>query len=42
MVWLFKEAWNIRKNAECGKSGDVQREMVHSWKERLPELVQKY
>ena len=28
----------------CGESGDIQGEMVdsYSWKERLPELVQKY
>ena len=26
----------------CGESGDVRGETVDSWKERLPELVQKY
>ena len=42
--WLEKrkKRYNVKKLAVCGESGDVCGDTVVSWKERLPELVQRY
>ena len=42
--WLecWKKRHSIKKLVICGESGDVRRETVVSWKERLPEIVSSY
>ena len=38
----WKKRYNVKQSRICGESGDVQGEMVESWKERIPEIVQGY
>ena len=41
--WLdkWKQRYHIRKVTICGESGDVSGATVASWKERLPEILQR-
>ena len=42
--WLdrWKKRYNVKKMKINAEAGDVRGEMVDSWKERLPELLQGY
>ena len=42
--WLekWKKRYNIKQIKVSGKSGKVSEEMVDSWKEMLPEILEGY
>ena len=42
--WLdrWKRRYNVKRMKICGESGDVKRETIDLWKERIPELLRGY